>query len=174
MPTQKLPPLFLVILTFAAPSCKKAETPSSTQPSEASDSTQVTASNEDLTKPTGSSETWAHMDRKQRKRYMGKTVLPEMAKLFQGFNAQEFNKFTCQTCHGSNWTDPAVDFKMPNSLYPLPKDNPVQAAMEYDAEVTAFMMEQVVPQMAHLLGKTPYDPATGTGDFGCFNCHAME
>ena len=176
MNTQQTFSLSLILFALASASCKKSTDPSAQPPASKSPTAQANPAQHPASdKPAESaSQSWATMDRKQRKRYMGKTILPEMAKLFQGFNAKQFANFTCQTCHGSNWTDPSVDFKMPNNLYPLPKDNPIQAAMDYNPEITAFMQQQVVPNMARLLGKTPYDPATGTGDFGCFNCHASE
>ncbi len=112
--------------------------------------------------------TWAEMDRKQRKRFMGLEVLPKMKDLFQEYKADDYGTFQCQTCHGDNWTE--IDFKMPNVAYPLPADNPIAAARDYDEEVTAFMVDKVMPTMGDLLGKK-YDKATGTGEFGCLSCH---
>ncbi|MCA9690348.1 MAG: hypothetical protein R3A51_05445 [Nannocystaceae bacterium] len=116
---------------------------------------------------------WADMDRAQRKRFMGVEVMPAMKKLFQEHDAKAFAGFKCQTCHGDDWTNEGVDFKMPNALYPLPEDDPIKAAREYDAEMTAFMVEKVMPAMGDLLGK-PYDKETGKGEFGCHSCHLKE
>lgn len=120
------------------------------------------------TEPGAPNIPWAQKDRKQRTEYMGLYVFPEMKKLFQGHDAQGFAEFKCQTCHGDDMESAEVDFKMPNDLYTLPADDPMGAAAEYDAEVTKFMAEQVVPKMAELLGKEP-----GT-EFGCLNCHPTE
>lgn len=111
---------------------------------------------------------WAAKDRKQRTEFMGLYVFPRMKDAFQGHDAKAFAEFRCQTCHGDDFERSEVDFKMPNDLYPLPAADPVTAAKEYDAEVTAFMVEQVVPQMAELLGKEPGK------EFGCLNCHPSE
>ncbi len=104
--------------------------------------------------------------------YMKKVVAPQMAKLFQSHDAEEFAKMGCPTCHG-----PGVkkgNFEMPNG--DLPKLNPNDMFAEHVAdepEMTKFMMEQVVPEMAKLLGEEPFNPETGKG-FGCFDCHVKK
>lgn len=113
---------------------------------------------------------WADMDRAGRKRFMGVTVFPAMKKLFQDHNAGEYQGFKCQTCHGDDWTKPEVDFKMPMVAFPLSADDPIKTGRDYDAKVTAFMVDAVMPTMADLLGKK-YDKTTGKGEFGCLSCH---
>ena len=44
---------------------------------------------------------------------------------------------------------------------------------EDKAKIFEFMMKQVEPQTAQLLGEQPYDMKTNTG-FGCFNCHTKK
>ncbi len=114
---------------------------------------------------------WAEKTHQQRQEFMGIYVFPKMKQVFQGKDAQAYAGFKCQTCHGDDME--AVNFKMPNDLYPLPAENTIEAAKEYDAEMTQFMMEQVVPTMVEVLGVQPYDPSTGQG-FGCFSCHPKE
>jgi hypothetical protein len=46
--------------------------------------------------------------------------------------------------------------------------------MEYDAEITKFMNDWVVPNGARLLGMEPWDPKTKGPGFGCFSCHPKE
>jgi hypothetical protein len=109
---------------------------------------------------------WADMDRNQRMEFMGLTVLPEMKKLFEEYDAKGFAEFKCQTCHGNDMKE--VDYRMPNGLFALAKPDPIPGSMEYDAPMTKFMQEKVMPEMATMLGMEP-----GT-QFGCFNCHEAE
>jgi hypothetical protein len=63
---------------------------------------------------------------------------------------------------------------MPNPA--LPKLNPkdgFKAHMDKDPEMTKFMMEQVLPEMAKALGTTPFDPATKSGMM-CGACHLIK
>lgn len=156
---------------FAAVSCDKSptptEAPAAEKPADAEPAPDAAAEEP----APEAAPTWAEMDRKQRKRFMGLEVLPKMKGLFQEYDAKTYGSFKCQTCHGDDWTD--VDFKMPNSLYPLPADNPIEAAREYDAEITAFMVDKVLPESAKLLGQE-FDKTTGKGDFGCHSCHLVE
>jgi cytochrome c553 len=103
--------------------------------------------------------------------FMGLYVLPKMKALFQEHDAKQFKDFKCQTCHGDDME--AVDFKMPNALYALPAANTLEAAKDYDAKITDFMVATVMPSMAELLGAEPLNPQTGQG-FSCFNCHQKE
>lgn len=105
---------------------------------------------------------WKDMNREQRMEFMGLTVLPEMKKLFQEYDAS-YGEFKCQTCHGDDMKE--VDYKMPNGLFALEKPDPIPASKEYDAKVTEFMMDKVKPKMAELLGEP---------EFGCFGCHDAE
>lgn len=103
--------------------------------------------------------------------FMSTVVYPKMKQVFQEQDPKAYANFKCQTCHGNDME--AVNFKMPNSLYALPTDKTIDAAMEYDAKTTKFMMERVLPTMSELLGIAPLDPKTGQG-FSCFNCHQKE
>jgi hypothetical protein len=114
---------------------------------------------------------WSEKTFAQRQDYMGLEVLPAMKEKFEAFGAEEFADFKCQTCHGDDMKE--VKFEMPNDLYALPKENTWQAAMDYNPEITKFMGEVVVPEMAKLLDMQPFDPETGQG-FGCFGCHQSE
>lgn len=114
---------------------------------------------------------WAKKTREQRMDWMGLEVFPKMRAKFTEQDADKFSAFACQTCHGSDME--AVDFKMPNSIFALSKTDTLEKAREYDASMTTFMMETVVPEMAQLLDTHPYDAETNTG-FGCFGCHPSD
>jgi len=113
---------------------------------------------------------WAKKTHAQRLDYMGLFVLPRMETLFKEWRPADYGDFRCQTCHGEGFDKPPVNFHMPRVSYPLKADDPIGAAMKYDAEATHFMMEKVLPTMAELLGEKPYDEKTGQG-FACFRCH---
>jgi hypothetical protein len=114
---------------------------------------------------------WKEKTRQQRLDWMGMSVFPKMKQTFTQFNADRFGDFSCQTCHGE--TMEMVDYHMPNTLYALSKTDTIEKARQYDAQVTDFMVNEVMPQMAKLLAEAPYDATTHTG-FGCFGCHPSE
>ncbi len=111
---------------------------------------------------------WAKMNPEQRREHMAKVVLPGMKDKFKAHDANAFAKFGCDTCHGKNGKD--VGFAMPNDLTPLDPQDPIGSGNAMDPEMTKFMAEIVVPEMAKMLDTQPYDPKTGQG-FGCFDCH---
>lgn len=106
------------------------------------------------------------MNREQRLEFMGTTVQPAMDKLFKEYDPVGFKVFKCQTCHGQDMR--AVDYRLPNGLYALPETDTLEASKDYDERMTQFMMEQVTPKMAELLGTEPGKA------FGCFSCHEKE
>ncbi len=115
---------------------------------------------------------WHTMSREQRMTHMKKVVMPKMSALFQSYSAEEFKDMNCGTCHGPGAKQ--GNFEMPTAS--LPKLNPADHFAKHQgktAEMTKFMMEKVVPQMAAIQGEAPFDPATQKG-FGCFECHMME
>ena len=83
---------------------------------------------------------WADKTFQQRKEWMGIEVLPKMKASFKEYDEAQFKGFGCDTCHGEDGKDNG--YEMPtDSIYPLPKDDPIKAAMEYDEKVTKFMMD---------------------------------
>ncbi len=128
---------------------------------------------------TAEAKSWDRLNLQERGAYMANVVLPKMSEAFAEFSPAEYGgkeenqepKFSCETCHGENRK--AVKFRMPNTLRPLSAPNPIPAAMEYDAHVTQFMQQKVVPLMAKLLGKAPASAENPKG-FGCFGCHQKE
>jgi len=111
---------------------------------------------------------WRDKTHEERAAFMGAHVEPEMRKLFIAHDPKGYANFGCTTCHGADAD--LIDFKMPNDIYPLPAEDPVAEAMEYDAKVAAFMMSKVVPTMARLLSEPPGKPEGVT----CFTCHPKE
>ncbi|HVU50001.1 MAG TPA: hypothetical protein VHL80_04910 [Polyangia bacterium] len=116
---------------------------------------------------------WENMKFDERKKYMKSTVLPEMKKRFQEFDAKAYKKFTCATCHGDGATD--GKFKMPNPKLPkLPTDREgFMALQQKKPEVVKFMGTVVKPTMAGLLGESEWSPQNPKG-FGCYQCHTKE
>lgn len=113
---------------------------------------------------------WKDLTHDEKMAVMRSDVMPQMSKKFQEFDAKEFGKFECATCHGKGGQK--ANFKMPNPE--LPKLNPENnfAAHKKDQKWLDFMF-QITPQMAGILNAAPWDPATKTG-FGCFSCHTMK
>ncbi|MED5373442.1 MAG: hypothetical protein VX899_20650 [Myxococcota bacterium] len=102
-----------------------------------------------------SEPTWAEMDADQKNAYMASTVTPQMAELFQAYNADAYASFTCNTCH----TD-GGDYSMPTSdLYGF---DPAAIPGADEGDGYAFMHNEVVPKMQELLDDE---------SFGCLNCH---
>lgn len=114
---------------------------------------------------------WQEKTRQQRVDWMAVSVHPKMRAVFAKFDADRFQDFTCQTCHGE--TMELADYHMPNTLYALSPTDTVAKAAAYDPKVAEFMIRDVMPEMAKLLGESPYDPATHAG-FSCFGCHPAE
>ncbi|MFO0754927.1 MAG: hypothetical protein U0359_00430 [Byssovorax sp.] len=107
------------------------------------------------------------MTKEQKMAFMKAKVSPEMGKTFQAYDAKKYGDFGCKTCHGPQYKEPK-DF-LPKLTF---KDGKLTAFAE-KPEVSKFMAEKVVPQMAALFGKPPYDPKTHQG-FGCGGCHTVD
>jgi hypothetical protein len=157
---------FLLSLTLLA-ACGEDE-PIDDSHSEADTDTDTDADTDadsDTDADTDTDATWDEMDFNARKKYMQDVVSPTMKTHFQAEDAEAFADFGCATCHGSGANDGS--FSMPSDMHDLDPGNMPQPD---GPGLAGFMYETVVPEMATLLGTTPYDPKTNTG-FGCFNCH---
>jgi mono/diheme cytochrome c family protein len=115
---------------------------------------------------------WNAMDKKQRKAYMKKTVLPAAQKMFAEFDAKKYKRVTCVTCHGEG---AGADFKMPNPELPKLPTSPegFKALQEKKPDMVKFMGTKVKPTVAALLGLPEWTPAAPQG-FGCYNCHEKD
>ena len=112
---------------------------------------------------------WAGMTWEDRHDSMTFLVLPNMARLFQHFEGSAYPTMTCRTCHGPDAE--AARYRMPHGLPPL---DPARLPDGNDpdpqrARLARFMIDDVTPQMAELLGVPQVDPS-GHG-FSCFGCH---
>ena len=172
----------LATLVLAASACEKdggtsnppadGATTETATPAESDGGTEAAEPAEAKVPPGAPDVKWADKTFQQRKEWMGIKVYPAMKALFKEHDEAQFKGFKCETCHGDDMKE--KNFAMPtDSIYPLPKDDPITAAMEYDEAVTKFMMEHVVPETAALLDMEPYNPETQQG-FGCFGCHPTE
>jgi len=102
--------------------------------------------------------------------YMKTKILPTMREAFQKFDAKQFAKFSCKTCHGK---DPQkTKYKMPNPE--LPKlDFAALKAKKQKPKTAEFMGSTVNPEMAKMLNKPEHDEAHPDG-FGCLACHTQK
>jgi hypothetical protein len=102
-------------------------------------------------------------------KFMKQKVMPAMKVAFQKFDAKEYAKFTCKTCHGK---DPqASKYEMPTAELPKLDFDKIKAGKE-EPKTVEFMSKVVKPEMAKLLG-APEMTETQKG-FGCLSCHMMK
>lgn len=92
--------------------------------------------------------------------YMASDVVPTMAPIFQGHDAEAHADFGCGTCHVQGMADGT--YAMPDpGLPPLEED-----AFPYTSDVGVFMEEEVRATMAELLGPRE-------GGHPCTTCHTL-
>lgn len=160
--------------TAGPESSASASTPASTSAPVASSAEPATSTSAVASvAPSASTPKWDGMGKEERINVMKTVVMPKMGELFKGHDAKKFKEISCKTCHGPGAKD--GNFKMPNAGLPKldPKDGFKKHMDKAHAGITKFMMEKVVPEMAGILGKPVYDPATHTG-FGCGGCHVIQ
>ena len=120
----------------------------------------------------GPAKAFKDMSPAEKKAHMKTVVMPKMTAVFQAFDKKEFAEVNCMTCNGASAK--TGNFAMPNAS--LPKLSPAdmfKKHMTAKPEMTKFMMQKVVPEMAATLGAKAYDPKTHEG-FGCGGCHVIE
>jgi hypothetical protein len=118
---------------------------------------------------------WKDMTKQQRGKYMNAVVMPKMKEIFTAFDAKEFEKVTCATCHGAGAKDGS--FHMPNPDILVLPGTPAEfeALAKQKPEWMKFMATKVKPEMAKLLGLPEFDPKNPQpGTFGCSSCHTSN
>jgi acetone carboxylase gamma subunit len=116
------------------------------------------------------------MNLDQRIEFMKTTVLPRAKTLFVAFDPK-FQNMNCETCHGDGAKDGT--WKLPNpKIHALPNSEELFVAWVQkspdEARWAQFMATQLEPEVAKMVGKTPFNPQTKTGDFGCSVCHTLS
>ncbi len=116
---------------------------------------------------------WDKWSKEQKGAYMKAAVLPKMGGLFHDFDATRYAEPKCVLCHGAGVKD--MSFLMPNPDLPKLDLSPAgfKAMQAKSPKVLEFMMKQVEPTMAGLIGEEPFDPKTMKG-FGCLGCHTKK
>jgi hypothetical protein len=121
---------------------------------------------------------WKDMNGNQRMVYMTTVVAPRMREVYQRFDPVKFERFDCTTCHGKQ--PEARAYKMPATEVPtLPGSAAAfEAKLAVEADWprwTKFMVEEVEPPMADMLGQPLWDPAKPEAPaFSCQACHGLE
>lgn len=154
--------LGLVFATVSAVACGGSEPQPTTPTAPAAVAPAETAAA--LAVPTSFREA---KTKEQQMAFMKTRVDPPMRKIFQAHDGNHFKDFSCKTCHGPNYVEPK------EFLPKLALKNGNITSFAEKPEVSKFMAEKVVPEMAAAMGEKPYDPATHQG-FGCGGCHAIE
>lgn len=115
---------------------------------------------------SGPETPWADMSAEDREFYMIGKVLPIMHEIFARHDAEEYDGFTCDSCHGANMRE--VNYAMPTAtIYRLPEPGSSgwRAMEATQGEAVRFMSEEVTPTMGTLLG---------IEDYTCFHCHTRR
>lgn len=144
--------LALVAITAA---CASGSTPA--ESADSADESAVSSQN----------KSFDEMTSPEKMQHMKMVVKPKMALVFQEAAPEKYADFSCGSCHGPGAQE--GDFEMPSDALPALDDE----EMEEHPQITQFMKERVVPEMAALLGEEPYDRESGEG-FGCYDCHTMK
>ncbi len=116
------------------------------------------------------SDAWSARSWEDRHDVMTFAVLPNMARLFQRFRGSADPDMTCATCHGADAE--LVHYAMPHGLPALdPAHLPDPNGPDpREARMAKFMIDEVTPAMADLIGVRPDDRDAKHG-LSCFNCH---
>lgn len=101
------------------------------------------------------SPTWAEMSESEKNAYMATDVVPAMKALFQGYDAEVYAEFSCDTCHtdGGDYSMPSEDLAGYWEEFPGPDTTDPGAK---------FMHDEVLPKMKELLDDD---------SLSCLACH---
>ena len=117
--------------------------------------------------------------------YMTNTVMPRMREVFSAFDPHRYRRMGCVPCHARD--SKGLSWKMPNGDLPIdtacggnalelgsaPSEGAHAHTSAAMSEMDGFMLRDVGPEMARLLGVPAYDPIARRG-FGCFGCHTRD
>lgn len=111
------------------------------------------------------------LSKEEKTKIMKTKVLPWAQKAFKAYNAKEFAKVTCKTCHGKGADG---DYKMPSEELPKLDFEAMKAGKlsKEDMKMAEWMGKVVKPEVAKLIGVPEYSDSNPTG-FGCLGCHTM-
>jgi hypothetical protein len=160
--------------TPAAPAAPAEPAPVATAAPPASAAPAASAAPTEAAPPSqpgpGDWDKWTH---EQKLAWMKSAVMPKMHDLFAAFDATKFGDMKCKGCHGAGAADGS--FKMPNADLPKLDATPdgFKKLAKSKAKMFDFMMKQVEPTMAGLVGEPVYDMKTNAG-FVCFECHTKK
>ena len=160
--------LFSMLAAAAAMSCGGPMPTPPEQPAAPTGEVPSAAPAAEPDKPAAPTAWSDDLSKEQKGAFMKSHVEPKMAEVFQSMSADRYASFGCATCHGTAWKDHPRDA--------LPKLTMKDGKFDVPPEmgpVVDFMMKKVVPEMATLFGKAPFDPATNQG-FGCAGCHVVD
>ena len=108
----------------------------------------VTGCDKDTAEDTSTTDelTWPEMSESEKSAYMAGVVLPTMRDVFQGYDAERYAEFSCDTCHtsGGDYSMPSQDL----AGYWAEGEFPGPDTTDPGAK---FMHEEVLPKMAGLL-----------------------
>jgi hypothetical protein len=100
--------------------------------------------------------------------WMEQCMVPAIAPIMQGIDAEAYADFTCTHCHGADLG--GGTYAMPGGPV-LDWDEAATWPTEYyDGTTLMGPMVEVALTAGELLGYEPFDPGTGEG-FGCGGCH---
>ena len=163
-----LPVALLIAACGGATPGPSAPANTSTTPAASNSATHSATPKDTSANKSGGALTWqANMTKDQQIAIMVQQVMPKMGKVFKEADPKHYADFSCKTCHGPDKKEPK-DF-LPHLTM---KDGKITSFAE-KPEVSKYMAEKIVPEMAAAMGLKPYDPQTHTG-FGCGGCHAID
>ncbi len=102
--------------------------------------------------------TWSEMSGAEKSAYMATDVSPQMAAIFQAYDAEAYADFSCDTCH----TDGGTDFSMPSEDLAGYWEEGAFPGPDTTDPGALFMHEEVLPLMTELLDAE---------SLPCLTCH---
>jgi hypothetical protein len=114
----------------------------------------------------GPAAPWSEMSHEDKEFDMIGRFLPIMGEYFREHDAERFENFQCESCHGTDMRE--RNFEMPSTqlpTVPLPGTPQYASLQRGNAEMMRFMEEDVTPTMQTMLGMG--------ATFTCNGCHRL-